>query len=373
MNGTGPAVSAGGRARLSRWLLAAALLLPLALPMPARAHDIGETQLTLDVHDDRSFVLDILTDPDALLARLLGSDPSAALALDPASRDARLASLGAAVLASAHVSADGVALPSTYEYRAPALDATAAGLATLRLRGTLPPAARTLQVRYGWSAGTVPVTLQRTAGGPRTVWVEPGAVSEPLPIESRRPPLWRTAIEYLGLGFTHILPHGTDHILFVVGLCLLRLKARTIVTQVSAFTAAHSLTLGLTLFGVVALPSRLVESLIALSIVYVALENLMTRELRHSRTMLVFGFGLLHGMGFASVLREVGLPRVDVLPALIGFNVGVECGQLAVVAGVVLLVRAWALSPERQLRLVTQPASAAIAVTGLYWTAQRLL
>jgi hypothetical protein len=116
-----------------------------------------------------------------------------------------------------------------------------------------------------------------------------------------------------------------------VGLFLLSLRWRPLLLQISAFTLAHSITLGLTMYGVVSLPARLVEPLIAASIVYVAVENLVTSELKPWRIALVFSFGLLHGMGFAGVLRDVGLPRPQFLTALLAFNAGVEAGQPTVI------------------------------------------
>ena len=128
------------------------------------------------------------------------------------------------------------------------------------------------------------------------------------------------------LGFTHIVPDGLDHVLFVLGLFLLTGRARSILWQVSAFTAAHSITLGLSLYGVITAPASLVEPMIALSIAYVAIENLFLSELRTWRLALVFAFGLLHGMGFAGALRDLGLPRSEFLTALVTFNLGVEGG-----------------------------------------------
>ncbi len=349
-------------------LLAAAVAIPVGLC----AHEIGATQLTVTVQADGAFVLDILTDPDALLASVLGSEVATPV-LDPAARDTRLASLAAAILAGVGVTADGSAVAATGEYLAPGVSGSAAGLATVRVRGALPRTARTLQVRYQWSSSTLPLAVQMPGAPARTHWISPNALSESIPIRATpRPALWRTVLQYVGLGFTHIVPYGFDHLLFVVGLCLLRLRWKTIVTQISAFTVAHSLTLTLTMLGVVTLPSRIVETLIALSIVYVAIENLVTSELSRSRTALVFGFGLLHGMGFASVLGELGLPKAELLPALLSFNVGVEGGQLAVVAAVMALVGGVSLTQERHRQFITVPASAAIAIMGLYWTVQRI-
>src|SRR5262249_14305703 len=150
----------------------------------------------------------------------------------------------------------------------------------------------------------------------------------PPPLADRFATAWR----YLKLGFTHILPHGLDHMLFVLGIYLLSRRARSVLWQVSAFTVAHSITLGLSMYGVVSVSPRIVEPLIALSIAYVAIENIFLSELKPWRVALVFAFGLLHGLGFAGALKELGLPRSEFVSALLTFNAGVEAGQLAVIA-----------------------------------------
>jgi len=158
----------------------------------------------------------------------------------------------------------------------------------------------------------------------------------------------------------------------VLGIYLLSRRARTVLWQVSAFTVAHSITLALSMYGLITVSPRIVEPMIALSIAYVAIENILLSELKPWRVALVFAFGLLHGMGFAGALRELGLPRADFLTALLTFNVGVEAGQLAVIGAAFLLVgwhcanRAWYRS-----RIVV-PASMLIACTAIYWTVERL-
>ncbi|MCA9542649.1 MAG: HupE/UreJ family protein, partial [Myxococcales bacterium] len=142
----------------------------------------------------------------------------------------------------------------------------------------------------------------------------------------------QTVARYLRLGFVHILPGGLDHILFVLGMFLLSRRLRPLLYQVTAFTVAHSITLALASLGYVALPGSVVEPLIAASIVYVAVENIVSPELRPWRLYVVFAFGLLHGLGFADVLGTLGLPPGELLLALIGFNIGVELGQIAVLA-----------------------------------------
>jgi hypothetical protein len=142
--------------------------------------------------------------------------------------------------------------------------------------------------------------------------------------------------------------------------------------QVTSFTVAHSITLGLTIYGVVSLPASVVEPLIAASIVYVAVENMLTAQLHVWRVFVVFGFGLLHGMGFAGVLQEVGLPRAEFLTGLISFNLGVEFGQLTVILLAFLAVGIGFKDRPWYRRRLVLPASALIALVGLYWMVQRI-
>ena len=172
----------------------------------------------------------------------------------------------------------------------------------------------------------------------------------------------------------HHIAIGPDHILFVLGLLLLGGGLVRLLKIVTAFTVAHSLTLALASLGLVHMPSRIVEPLIALSIVFVAFETLRSRTGgADRRAMLAFGFGLVHGFGFASVLAEFGLPRETLGWSLAGFNVGVELGQAAIVLAVTpplgWLARG---QPERHARLV-KALALGIAVAGGYWFVQRLL
>ncbi len=177
------------------------------------------------------------------------------------------------------------------------------------------------------------------------------------------------------LGFQHILPLGLDHVLFVLGLFFLGGGARQLTLLVSCFTVAHSLTLALATFRVIDLPAVFVESLIAASIVYIGLEKLLSadsgaRSRQRLRYAVVFGFGLLHGLGFARVLGEVGLPDGQFLWALLAFNVGVELGQLFVLLlafGTVGLFRhrSWYAS------CIATPGAIVVAGVGLYWLVQR--
>lgn len=179
------------------------------------------------------------------------------------------------------------------------------------------------------------------------------------------------ALRFVQLGFHHILPEGLDHILFVVGLFFFSTLLRPLLLQVTAFTIAHSLTLGLSLLGVVSLPSRLVEPLIALSIAVVAIENIFFRKMRPSRFLVVFAFGLIHGLGFAGVLKGLGLPEGQFLKVLVSFNIGVELGQLAVIA-LASALTVWMWKKPWYFRRVVVPVSALIAAVGIFWFIQRL-
>ena len=179
-------------------------------------------------------------------------------------------------------------------------------------------------------------------------------------------------VQYLGVGYEHILPLGLDHILFVVGLFLLSPRARPLLWQVSAFTLAHTVTLALGALDIVTVPGSIVEPLIALSIVYVCVENLATTRLHAWRPAIVFAFGLLHGLGFASVFEEYGIPEGQLVPALLAFNIGVEMGQLTVLAACFVAVGLWFRDREWYRRVVTVPASLVIGAIGLYWAVTRV-
>lgn len=205
-------------------------------------------------------------------------------------------------------------------------------------------------------------------------WLRKGAESPPYqPYRIQlSPPTLELVWEYGALGFLHILPKGLDHILFVLGLFLLSRKWGALLWQVTAFTLAHSITLALSIFGLIAVSPAIVEPLIALSIVYVGVENLLTRRLHVWRIAVVFVFGLLHGLGFAGVLVDLGLPKTEFVSALVGFNVGVEVGQLAVI-GLAFISVFWLRANQGAYRSwIVIPASLVIGIVGLYWFLERL-
>lgn len=174
---------------------------------------------------------------------------------------------------------------------------------------------------------------------------------------------------YLGLGIEHIIG-GIDHLLFLVALLALSTSLWQTVKIVTAFTVAHSITLSLAALGLVDVPSSIVEPLIAASIVWVAVENLLAPGGAGRRWLIAAVFGLIHGLGFASALAELGLPRDALVRALIGFNIGVELGQLVFVV-VVMPPLVWASRPGRLPRL-PQILSVIVAVVGAVWFVERI-
>jgi len=176
------------------------------------------------------------------------------------------------------------------------------------------------------------------------------------------------ALLYLFLGYKHIIPLGFDHILFILSLFLLNPKLKPLLWQATAFTVAHSITLSLSMFHVIVT----IEPLIALSILYVALENIFVTKVRRTRIGVVFIFGLVHGMGFASALGQLGLPQNAYLLSLVMFNVGVELGQITIIlAAYILIGKAFGNKPYYRKYFVI-PLSIIIACVAAYWTVQRL-
>ncbi len=176
---------------------------------------------------------------------------------------------------------------------------------------------------------------------------------------------------YLQLGFTHIIPLGFDHILFILSLFFLSSKLNSVLWQATAFTVAHSITLGLAMFGIISLSPHLVEPFIALSIMFVAIENIIGNKLRPTRILVVFVFGLIHGLGFAGVLTEMQLSQKEFVHALIGFNLGVEIGQVCIILMAWFLLVNWFNKAWYRNRIVI-PLSTTIAIIAFYWTIQRI-
>ena len=176
---------------------------------------------------------------------------------------------------------------------------------------------------------------------------------------------------YFKMGFTHIIPLGFDHILFILGVYLLKPKLKTVIWQATAFTVAHSITLGLAIYGYIKPPSSIIEPVIALSIVFIGVENIITTELKWWRLVVIFIFGLIHGCGFAGALAEAGLPEKDFLLGLISFNVGVEAGQIAVILIAYFLFGRWFSDKPWYRKKIAIPLSICISIVAFYWTIDR--
>ena len=236
--------------------------------------------------------------------------------------------------------------------------------------GVMPVGARVIQVQFPDYLG--PVNL--VVNSPRFLLVNAGDRSDPYDIPTGTVSTESAAAQVLAYfyqGIIHIIPQGLDHILFVLALFLSATSMGSLLWQVTAFTAAHTITLISATYGAISLPADVVEPLIAFSIAFVAVENLVQRSLTRRRIVVVFLFGLLHGLGFAAVLSGFGLPENQLFAGLVSFNVGVEVGQLLVIAIAFLLV-GWFRRRRWYRVAVVLPASACIAIIGLVWTVQRI-
>jgi hydrogenase/urease accessory protein HupE len=354
------------------WVAVAALLCSGVV----RAHEIGTTRVSVLLKKDRTYDIEIVTDAGALADKLEASTGGSAPSnLNPAGFKTLLEGFEQIFRQRVKIAFDGAEVwPAIALSVEPPIDATSATAATMHLTGDIPAGTRNFSWNFGWTFASYALTIRSAAtDNPATQWLEGGQTSAPFALASPAKPVSRlsTALLYLKLGFTHIVPLGLDHMLFVLGIYLLSGRARSVLLQVSAFTVAHSITLGLSMYGLVNVSPKIVEPMIAISIAYVAIENIFLSELKSWRIALVFAFGLLHGMGFAGALKELGLPRSEFLTALITFNVGVEAGQLTVIGTAFVLVGSYCSQRAWYRSRIVVPASAAIACTAVYWAIQR--
>jgi hypothetical protein len=246
---------------------------------------------------------------------------------------------------------------------------------TLHLSGDIPPGARAAAFSTTIPVGTFPLAYSNEGdAAPYRRWQKEGEAGTAFPLSPRvvPPPRFQVALRYLGLGFRHVLPRGSELILFVLGIFLLSLRVRPLLAQVAAFALASTLGLALAAWSGFALAPRIVGPALALAIVYLGVGNLLSREVRPLRIGLVFAFGLLHGLAFAAALRELGPPRAVLATALLGFDLGALAGALAVLAAAFLFVGApYRDRPWYRDRVVI-PASLALATLGLYWSVERI-
>jgi hypothetical protein len=318
------------------------LALLLAALLTVQAHEIGTTRVSA-VFLNGTYDISVETDTPALLEKLQAVTGSS-------STD--LTTYDAAFRSRVKIQFGGVEVTPAVAFGE-----------IIHLTGSIPAGARDFQWKFGWVFATYSLSV-----GKSTQWIEGGDSTAVTPLAGPA-----STSSYFRLGFTHILPNGLDHMLFVLGIYFLTRRMRSVLLQVSAFTVAHSITLGLSLYGLVSVSPAIVEPLIALSIAYVAIENLFLSELKSWRVALVFTFGLLHGLGFAGALRELNLPRQEFASALVAFNVGVEAAQLAVVAAAFALFGWYCAHRTWYRSRIAIPASAMIAVTAVYWGYERIV
>ncbi|HYN07203.1 MAG TPA: HupE/UreJ family protein [Vicinamibacterales bacterium] len=360
---------------------AATALLGLATVLLATvvvsAHPTAFTHAQVIVSGDGTIEVIFTTIGEALATKLealagIHAEPDRS----PAAIDRRVLERHATLIAQLTVRGDGGPVPLRLTGIEPVADES--GKIAVRLRGQLPSGGSRLSWSTTLVSGTYPLSIRRDGTAAPTAddafeWLTGTQVSRDYDVASLAGESHtRGFVRSVAVGFAHIVPKGVDHILFVLGLFLLAARTRTVLLQVTAFTVAHSITLALSLYGVFTLPGSVVEPLIALSIVYVAFENLFTSTLTPWRLVLVFAFGLLHGLGFAEALTALDLPRAEFFSTLVAFNLGVEAGQLTVILIAALALLALRVQAADYRRLVVRPASLAIALAGVYWVVDRI-
>lgn len=374
------------RQAASRLLALAALLIAASLGTPAAAHELRPAIATMIVAPDSELEVGVTLNLEAAMAGIepehsnTQNSPNAPLyddlrALGPDELQAAFAGFEERFLQGISLTTeDGTPVNLFVEsLNVPeAPDLALARHSEVTLTGRLPEGAEALVWSYDPSFGASVIRLQ----GPDeeevsySEFLTAGSSSQPIAVEGMEQSATEVLANYVEAGFLHVLPLGLDHILFVVGLFLLSPHLKPLLWQVSAFTLAHTITLALGATGTVELPSAPVEFLIAASIAYVAIENLFTARLRPWRPALVFGFGLLHGLGFAGVLAEFGLPQEHFVLALVAFNIGVEVAQLTVI-GLCFLAVGWAMNRAWYRAGIVAPASLGIAAMAFYWMLER--
>ncbi len=376
----------GASASLRKVFAATFLALLAFIELAARvdAHEVLPSIADFSVSSD-TLAVTIRLDIEALMAGMDLSSPKsesksdvadyeALRALPVSEVEARFAAFWPVMADKITIKFDGVASRPALRSLTPPANAQE-GLArqfTLDLEVALPAEAQTVVI--GWDASFGPLVLrQNGVDAPYDGYLDPGMASSPIHIAGGDSAGGgATFLRYIPIGFDHIVPKGLDHILFILGLFLFANRLRPLLLQISAFTAAHTVTLAAASLNFVTVPSAIIEPAIAASIIYVAVENILSKGQSAFRLPVIFCFGLVHGLGFASVLQEFGLPGQSFVAGLLGFNLGVEIGQLAVIAAAFLLVGVWFNRNRLYRSVVVIPGSAAIGIVGAVWFIQRV-
>ena len=246
----------------------------------------------------------------------------------------------------------------------------------LHLKTGLPDPGEAISVRWSPSMGAVLVRQMGRGSNPEySDYLPNGGASQAFTLANMQPaPLTSVIGTYIHSGIIHIVPAGLDHILFVLGLLAYGLSGRGLVLQISLFTLAHTITLALGSLGWLNISGSIVEPLIALSIAWIGIENIIRKSARVAalRSLVIFAFGLLHGLGFASVLADFGLPQSAFIVGLLSFNVGVEIGQLIIVVPIFLILKAFRLTDTQFRKAFQIPVSVIISAVGVFWFVERV-
>ena len=231
-------------------------------------------------------------------------------------------------------------------------------------------------LRLGWTSDYGPIILRVANLDGEIVYTEylkNSLISKSFSIEKKYSNLFNEITKYLIIGFQHIFPKGIDHILFVLGLFLFSPKFKPLFIQISVFTIAHTITIFLGVLNIIRVSETIVEPIIALSISYVAMENIFLKKISIWRPLIIFFFGLLHGLGFAGVINEIGLSQTNFIFSLLAFNLGVEIGQLFVIVICYFGVTHWIKDRLWYKKFFTNPMSLIISIIGLIWFVERIM
>ena len=365
----------------------------ISLCLPAYPDVVKPALVEISVFSDGRVGIEIRTSIEALLTGIDGryqntqdapnSEQYDALrVLGPDELREQFTPFHATLLGGVNLLVDGVSIP----LQMGVIDIAPPGYtkvpraSVIRLAGTVPGGSTSLRWYYPPRFGDQAVRVRQVDEERGEYhwssyqWIKDDKLSEPFSLTEvfAKPTFWSVGSSYLSAGFLHIVPKGLDHVLFILGVFLITMRLRPLLIQITMFTVAHSLTLSLGVLGYVNFPPQVVEPLIALSIAYVAFENLASDRLSRFRLPVIFGFGLLHGMGFASVLAEFGLPEGLYFAALFWFNVGVEFAQIGLLVAAYLGITVWFSCPEAYRRYVVLPGSLVIGGVGTYWMAERI-
>ncbi|MGB1009890.1 MAG: HupE/UreJ family protein [Thiolinea sp.] len=374
----------------SRYLTLLLFSFCLFLLTPVTAHEVRPAVIDLQLEDEQQYQLTIKLNLEALLAGVGqehdDTDDSAQAGaynqlrqLTPQQLEQRWQESAATFTSDLTLNADGVRQqPEFSSISIPEVgDTNLARDSAITFNGQLPAGAGKLDwswpERYGTHVLRISTPQQEDF---HTAFLNAGTASDAIMLNGTNgsaatSSLWSIFSDYVVIGFEHIIPKGLDHILFVIGLFLLSASFGALLWQVTSFTLAHSVTLALGMLGWVQISPSIVEPLIAASIIYVCLENVFSEQLSRWRPVVIFAFGLLHGLGFASVLTEIGLAPEHFALGLLAFNIGVELGQLSVIFLCFLLVGFWFRKRSWYRKAITIPASLVIAGIGLYWLLER--